>query len=173
MTQQEIETERLLMRRWREDDKTPFAAICADPHVMKWIGTGETRSPEQAAEAIRSFEMEWHTKGYGLFAVELKETGGLLGFTGLSTPYFLPEVLPVVEIGWRFAKQSWGRGYATEAAKTALAFGQNDIGLGTIVGIYQTGNRASQRVMEKLGMVFDRETVDPTCGRAVRVYRTK
>tara|TARA_E500000305_G_scaffold111938_1_gene129628 strand:- start:3150 stop:3482 length:333 start_codon:yes stop_codon:yes gene_type:complete len=106
-----------------------------------------------------------------LFAVESKQTDDLIGFTGLSWPVFLPEVLPSVEIGWRFSKSSWGKGYATEAALAALAFGVNELGITDIVSIYQVGNGASARIMQKLGMVFDRRIIDPTCGREVEVYR--
>ena len=99
-------------------------------------------------------------------------SGAFLGFAGLSTPDFLPEVMPAVEIGWRFDRTHWGNGYATEAATAALEFGRDVRSLGPIVSICQTGNDASRRIMQKLGMVFDRRTVDPTCGRAVEVYRT-
>jgi RimJ/RimL family protein N-acetyltransferase len=166
-----IETERLILRRWRDDDRTPFAAMCSDPDVMRYIGDGSTRSIEQAGNSIDSFEKEWAEKGYGLFAVELKYTGKLIGFTGLSWPDFLPEILPSVEIGWRFDRRSWGNGYATEAAIAALSFGVNDLRITDIVSICQTGNDASERIMHRLGMTFDRKTVDPSCNRQVHVYR--
>jgi len=171
MTRPEIETARLRLRGWRPEDHAPFAALCADPDVMRHIGSGATRTPEEAARAIRSFERGWSTRGYGLFAVADKRSGGLIGFAGLSSPQFLPEILPSVEIGWRFAKASWGRGYATEAASAALAFGVTDLGITDIVSICQTGNAASERIMQKLWMRLDRRTIDPSCGRAVTVYR--
>lgn len=171
MTRHEINTERLLLRGWKPEDHAPFAAMCGDPEVMRYIGNGSTRTPDDAARYIGSFEREWTERGFGLFAVESKQTGGLIGFTGLSWPVFLPEVLPSVEIGWRFSKSSWGKGYATEAASAALAFGVNELGITDIVSIYQVGNGASARIMQKLGMVFDRRTIDPTCGREVEVYR--
>lgn len=106
-----------------------------------------------------------------MFAVESKQTSDLIGFTGLSWPDFLPEVLPSVEIGWRFSKPSWGKGYASEAAVAALSFGVSELGITDIVSIYQIGNAASGRIMQKLGMIFDRRTIDPTCEREVEVYR--
>src|SRR5262249_22355319 len=118
-----FETERLLMRRWRDDDVEPFAAICADPEVMRYIGSGTVRSVEQARASIRGFEREWENKGFGIFALQLLEGGQLIGFTGLSEPSFLPEIMPAVEIGWRLSRASWGKGYATEAARAALNFG--------------------------------------------------
>lgn len=171
MTQYRITTERLLLRGWTPEDYAPFAAICADPDVMRHIGNGKTRTADDALRYIALFEKEWCERGFGLFAVESRQTGDLIGFTGLSSPDFLPEVLPSVEIGWRFAKASWGQGYASEAAAAALSFGTNDLGITDIVSISQIGNHASTRIMRKLGMVFDRRTIDPTCDREVEVYR--
>ncbi|NMM45788.1 GNAT family N-acetyltransferase [Rhodospirillaceae bacterium KN72] len=171
MARHAVETDRLLLRRWLDKDYAPFAEICADPAVMRYIGNGSTRTAEQASKAIIKFETEWAEKGYGLFAVEQKQTGEFIGFTGFSWPGFLPEVLPSVEIGWRFSKHCWGNGYASEAASAALSYGTSALHLTDIVSIYQIGNAASERIMQKLGMVFDCKTVDPTCGRDVAVYR--
>ena len=167
-----IKTGRLLLRRWGDDDVEPFAAMCSDPEVMRYIGSGATRTPAQAQASIEAYEREWEENGFGLFAVERLEDGSFLGFTGLSEPTFLPEIMPAVEIGWRFSRQSWGKGYASEAALAALDFGLRKRGLSEIVGVYQAENHASGRIMQKLGMGFVRETIDPTCGRLVRVYRT-
>jgi len=167
-----ITTSRLLLRRWRGEDIEPFAAMCSDPEVMRYIGSGDTRTREQAAAAILTFETMWEEQGYGLFAVELLGSEQLIGFTGLAEPTFLPEIMPAVEVGWRFARQSWGNGFATEAARAALDFGLVKLELPEIVSIHQVDNRASGRIMQKLRMQFDRETLDQTCGRLVRVYRT-
>jgi RimJ/RimL family protein N-acetyltransferase len=172
MSQRSINTGRLLLRRWRDDDIVPFAALCSDPEVMRYIGSGATRTPAQARASIYVYEREWEEKGYGLFAVERLEDSRFLGFTGLAEPTFLPEIMPAVEIGWRFARHAWGHGYATEAAQAALDFGLQKVGLSEIVSIHQTENHASGRIMQKLGMRFDREAIDPTCGRSIRVYRT-
>jgi RimJ/RimL family protein N-acetyltransferase len=171
MTQHTINTERLLLRGWKPDDHAPFAAMCSDPDVMRCIGNGRTRTADDAARYIGSFEKEWNERGFGLFAVESTQTGDLIGFTGLSWPDFLPEVFPSVEIGWRFSKLSWGKGYASEAATAALSFGVNELGITDIVSICQIENGASARIMQKLGMIFDRRTIDPTCEREVEVYR--
>lgn len=172
MSQPSIKTARLLLRRWRDDDVDPFAAMCSDPEVMRYIGSGATRTRAQAQASIESYQHDWEEKGFGLWAVELLDDGEFLGFTGLSEPTFLPEIMPAVEIGWRFARQSWGKGYASEAARAALEYGLNDLGLSEIVSIYQAENHASERIMQKLGMFFDRDAIDPTCGRPIRVYRT-
>jgi RimJ/RimL family protein N-acetyltransferase len=167
-----FETDRLLLRRWRDDDVKPFAAICADPEVMCYIGSGAVRSIEQTRASILAFERDWEKKGYGIFALEILESGQLIGFAGLSEPNFLPEIMPAVEIGWRLSRAAWRKGYATEAARAALNFGLTVLSLPEIVSIYQVANEASGRIVQKLGMKFDRETIDPSCGRRVRVFRT-
>ncbi|MHA1555219.1 MAG: GNAT family N-acetyltransferase, partial [Alphaproteobacteria bacterium] len=137
-----IDTGRLLLRFWRDDDGRPFAAICADPEVMKWIGDGTTRSHDEVREAIKRYEHGWSTRGYGLFAVDLKESGRLIGFAGFIIPTFLPEIMPAVELGWRLGRPYWGRGYGTEAAAAALDFGRTHCGLESVVSICQVGNAA-------------------------------
>jgi RimJ/RimL family protein N-acetyltransferase len=171
MERQKLQTERLVLRRWRSEDHSPFAAICADPDVMAFIGDGSVRTPEQASGLIDHAEKAWDENGYGLFAVELRDTGELIGFTGLAHPYFMPELLPSVEIGWRLGKAHWGMGYATEAAKEALAFAIRLPTIEEIVSICQIDNVASVRVMEKIGLKLDRHGIDPTCRRDVMVYR--
>lgn len=162
-----------MLRRWKAADIEPFATICGDPEVMRYVGSGASRTVEETRATIRAWEWEWDQKGYGLFAVELLENGRLIGFAGLGEPTFLPEIMPTVEIGWRLARSAWGRGYATEAATAALRFGLHDLRLPEVVSIHQVGNDASAGVMRKIGMTFDRETVDPSCGRTVHVFRIK
>ncbi|MEU6001294.1 GNAT family N-acetyltransferase [Streptomyces sp. NPDC047197] len=166
-----IQTPRLVLRRWRESDVAPMAVINADPEVMRWIGDGSVHDgEEQTRSTMAMWERGWETEGFGLFAVEDRATGELAGFTGLSVPHYLPEVLPAVEIGWRLGRPFWGRGLATEAARAALDFGFADRGLERIVSVAQVGNVASERIMNKLGMRVERATLDPYCGRAVRVH---
>jgi len=166
----QLQTQRLLLRRWKESDLEPYSIICADSEVMKWIGNGDVCTRQQCAAAIRSFERSWEENGYGLFAVERRDTGALIGFTGLAIPNFLPEVLPAVEIGWRLAKSAWGNGFATEAAKASMSYGFDACKLDRIVSIHQIGNAASGKIMTKIGMTFERETIDPSCDRTVHVY---
>jgi RimJ/RimL family protein N-acetyltransferase len=165
-----LETPRLVLRRWRDDDITPMAAINADPDVMRWIGSGMVADQERTAAGIAGCESAWDEHGFGLFAVEVRQTSELAGFTGLAIPSFLPEIMPAVEIGWRLGRPYWGQGFATEAAHAALHFAFVDRGLDRIVSIHQIGNDASERVMQKLGMRLDRETIDPSCNRPTRVY---
>ncbi len=165
-----LETPRLILRRWREEDVAPMAAVNADPEVMRWIRDGSVRDEQQTRDGIQAWESEWESQGFGLFAVEIRSTGELAGFTGLSVPNFLPEVLPAVEVGWRLGRSHWGQGLATEAAVAAVRFGFEERGLERIVSITQVGNDASERIMTKLGMHPVRETVNPTYGRRVRVF---
>jgi len=165
-----ITTNRLCLRRWKAEDIEPYAELCADPEVMRWIGAGAVRTKEECVTAIENFERFWDENGFGLFAVERSENQSLIGFTGLAIPDFLPQVMPSIEIGWRFARVAWGYGYATEAAQASLDFGFTELGFERIVSIHQVGNGASGRIMEKLGMSPFLETIDPSCGREVKVY---
>jgi RimJ/RimL family protein N-acetyltransferase len=166
-----LETERLVLRRWDIDaDLDAYAALCADPDVMRYIGDGTTRTRAECEEQLRSFEQTWSDRSFGLFATELSATGELIGFIGLAVPDFLPEIMPAVEIGWRLSRASWGRGYATEGARAALVYGFDRVGLDRIVSVHAVGNDPSGNVMQKIGMHLDRETIHPRTGRGVRVY---
>lgn len=166
----ELQTPRLLLRRWRGDDVGALAEIYGDPEVMRFIGDGSVRDRAQTAAGLALMEREWDERGLGLFAVEVRETGQLAGWVGLAVPTFLPEVLPAVEIGWRLGRPLWGRGIATEGARAVLRFGFVDCGLDRIISIRHVDNRASGRVMDKIGLRFDRRTVVPPHGQPVEVY---
>jgi RimJ/RimL family protein N-acetyltransferase len=166
-----IDTERLVLRRWDVDrDLDAYAAICGDPEVMRYIGDGSVAARDECAERLEHFETTWRERGFGLFALERRDTGELIGNTGLAVPDFLPEILPAVEIGWRLGRAHWRQGFATEAARAVLAFAWDPVGLDRVVSIHAVGNDASGNVMQKIGMHLDRETVHPTNGRSVRVY---
>jgi len=166
-----LETDRLVLRRWDLDaDLDPFAAMCADPDVMRYIGDGSTQTRAECVDRLRAFEASWRERSFGLFAAELTATGEMIGFAGLAVPDFLPEIMPSVEIGWRLARAHWGRGYATEAARAVLTFALDRVGLDRIVSAHAVGNEASANVMRKIGMHLERETIHPGNGRGVRVY---
>jgi ribosomal-protein-alanine N-acetyltransferase len=149
----ELGTPRLTLRRWREDDRDPFSAINADPRVMEFFLAPLTR--DESDELIARIEQEFEERGFGLWALELRETGELIGFTGLSVPGFEAHFTPAVEVGWRLAAAAWGRGYATEAAAAALEFGFGQAGLEEVISLTSAGNRRSRAVMERLGMSRD------------------
>lgn len=165
-----LETPRLFLRRWRDDDLDGFAAVNAQPEVMRYIHDGRTLDRAATAERLANYQRHWDQQGFGLYAVEIKETGELAGFTGLAVPTFLPEIMPAVEIGWRLGRAYWGRGLATEAAEAVVAHTRAELALRRLVSIHIVGNEASARVMVKLGMSLERETVQPDTGRRVRVY---
>ena len=137
---------------------------------MRWIGDGSVRDRAQTQAALDRFRAAWDTQGYGLFAAE--EEGVLVGWIGLAVPRFLPEILPAVEIGWRLARGAWGRGLATEGARAVLAFGFDDVGLDRVVSVCHAQNTASEHVMIKLGMHWDRDVVVPVSGVPARCTRS-
>ena len=149
----DLTTDRLLLRQWRDSDREPFAALNADPAVMEHFPALQTR--EQSDDLIDRNIPELDGRGWGLWAMEVKDTGEFIGFTGLNVPTFEAPFLPGVEIGWRLAKGAWGNGYATEAARAALAYAFGPAGLDEIVSFTATTNLPSQRVMQRIGMVHD------------------
>jgi RimJ/RimL family protein N-acetyltransferase len=165
-----LETPRLILRRWREEDVAPMAAVNADPEVMRWIRDGSVRDEQQTRGGIQAWESEWESRGFGLFAVEIRSTGELAGFTGLSVPDYLPEVLPAVEIGWRLGTFPLGAGLCHRGRCGRPSVRVRRARLERIVSIAQVGNDASERIMTKLGMHPVRESVNPVGGRRVRVF---
>ena len=146
----EPETARLYLRQWRDSDYAQFARINADPCVMKYFPTCLDRQASDAmADRIRVLIA---SRGWGVWAVELKQTQTLIGFVGLHIPTDDLPFKPCVEIAWRLAADCWGRGYATEAAKAALQVGFDTLEMAEIVSFTSLLNRRSQAVMERLGM---------------------
>lgn len=143
-----LRTERLVLRRWREDDREPFAVLNADPLVMGHFPQPLTRAQSDAL--VDRIEAGFDEHGFGLWAVEAD--GAFVGFTGLSVPAFEAPFLPSVEVGWRLARSAWGRGWATEAAAAALAVGFGPLGLREVVSFTAVENARSEAVMQRLGM---------------------
>jgi RimJ/RimL family protein N-acetyltransferase len=151
--QHELRTERLLLRRWREADREPFAALNADPRVMEYLSAPYTRPDSD--ELITRIEREFDRRGYGLWALQIRASEELVGFTGLQVPSFEASFTPAVEVGWRLVRSAWGQGYATEAGRAAVAFGFEQAGLREIVSFTSTANLRSRAVMERIGMSHD------------------
>ncbi len=154
-----ITTPRLVLRPFRADDRTAFAALNADPEVRAFFpGVLSREESDSFAERI---EQSFRDRGFGFFAVEVRDGATFVGFCGLSVPSFDPALLPTtgtpVEIGWRLSRAAWGHGYATEAAKAALVFGFETLGLAEIVSFTVPHNVRSRRVMERIGMVHEPE----------------
>lgn len=148
-----VETERLLLRAWRDDDREPFAALNADFEVMEHFPAPLTRRESDAL--IERIRHHFDAHGYGLWALEVRESGDFVGFTGLVHQSFPAHFTPAVEVGWRLDRNVWGQGYATEAARAALEHGFGAVGLDEIVSMTAVGNTRSRRVMERLGMTRD------------------
>jgi ribosomal-protein-alanine N-acetyltransferase len=147
-----IETERLILRPWRDADRAPFAAMNADPRVMEFMPTRLTR--EQSDRQVDRFIEMLASTGMTFYAVEERASGAFIGAEGLFPVGQLP-FAPAVEIGWRLRPEAWGKGYASEAARAVLAHGFGPLGLDEIVAYTAALNIRSQRVMERIGMVRD------------------
>ena len=153
-----LRTPRLILRPWRPEDAEPFAALNADPLVMEHFPSTLTRAESDAGiERIRGVLAK---HGFCFWAVEAPGVAPFIGFCGLSVPGFTTSFSPFVEIGWRLAREHWGRGYATEAARAALRFGFEEKGLSEIVSFTVPRNVRSRAVMERLGMRHTGETFD-------------
>lgn len=156
-------TERLVLRRWRDEDRGPFAALNADPEVREHLMGVLTAAQSDAF--FDRIEAHWNAHGWGLWAIEVPGVAPFVGYTGLW-PAPLPSG-PAVEVGWRLARAHWGRGYATEAGRAALRFGFESLDLAEIVSFTVPANMRSIRVMERLGLErevtgdFDHPSVDP------------
>ena len=149
----ELRTERLLLRQWVQDDLEPFAAQGADPEVMRHFPAPLSRAQSEAL--ARDIARAIAQRGWGLWAVEVIGGARFIGFVGLNEPAFEAQFTPAVEVGWRLSREHWGHGYATEAARAALDFGFDQLGLDEIVSMTATANARSRRVMERLGMTRD------------------
>ncbi len=147
-----IETERLLMRRWRAEDRGPFAALNADPAVMEHMQ--DLMTGEQSDAFVDRIEAWWDEHDWGLWAIEVPGVAPFIGYVGLwPADYATGE--PMVEVGWRLALEHWDNGYATEAAREALRFGFEEVGLDEIVSFTVSQNERSWRVMERIGLRRD------------------
>jgi RimJ/RimL family protein N-acetyltransferase len=149
----ELDTARLRLRQWCDEDLGPFARLNADPEVMAFFPSRLERAASDAmASRIRGAIAE---RGWGFWAVEERASGVFIGFIGLQPPAARLPFSPCIEIGWRLARAYWGKGYATEGARASLRAGFEQLGLGEIVSFTALGNRRSRAVMERLGMLED------------------
>jgi RimJ/RimL family protein N-acetyltransferase len=149
----ELTTERLLLRQWRDDDLEPFAALNADPEVMRYFPAPLT--PAQSEETAGYIRAMIDRQGWGLWAVEVRGGAPFIGFVGLNRPTFEADFMPTVEVGWRLDRPYWSRGYATEAAAASLTFAFDQLRCPEIVAFTAVANERSRRVMQRLGMSHD------------------
>lgn len=145
----ELQTNRLLLRQFRQDDIDAYADMVADEECMRFVGGVGDRG--DAWRRMAKWAGQWILRGYGEFAIEEKSSGN---FVGLCGPYY-PIDWPQVELGWTIARASWGRGYATEAANACAQWMFDDLGFPRIISMIDPENAASIRVAEKLGETQD------------------
>jgi RimJ/RimL family protein N-acetyltransferase len=160
-----LETERLRLRAFRNSDLDPYAALCADPEVMRYLGTGVTLSRPDAWRSMAGILGHWRLLGYGMFALEEKATGAFVGRAGFLDPPGWPDF----EIGWVLAREHWGKGYAVEAARAARDYAFGPLGRDHFVSLIRPANQRSIRVAEKLGERLAGET--ELLGSPCLIYR--
>ena len=149
-----LETERLTLRGFREDDLDEMAAISADPEVTKWVGDDDGLSREDTWRRIAYWVGHWELRGCGQWALIERETGRLVGRAGLLQP----EAWPGLEVGWLVAREHWGRGFAPEAGRASADWARDELGATHIISLIEDSNERSARVAEKLGMSVEGRT---------------
>lgn len=163
-TTTELLTPRLRLRRWVDADAAPLDALNADPEVTRLLTRAAGPGFHRAAEA------HWAEHGIGPWAVEERETGTLVGFVGIGYPLAIPDLAHRPELGWRLARSTWGRGYATEAAGAARDHALGPAGLRSLVSIIHPLNHRSLRVAAKLGLRLEGRARSPHLNRDVEVW---
>jgi RimJ/RimL family protein N-acetyltransferase len=170
-TVDELVTQRLRLRRWREGDREPMTVINRDPEVTEFLNPPVDRAATE--RFLVQAQAHWQEHDFGHWALELRQgprTGQLLGFAGIAYPTFLPPVAHRPELGWRLARWGWGQGLATEAAAAARADAWDRLGLEELISIIHPENVRSRRVAEKLGMRIERQVHHAQLGRDVDVW---
>lgn len=142
-----LETARLMLRAFKEEDAEAYHQCCSDKAVMKYIGKGATLDIEASWKQITFFLGHWELRGFGMWAVESKAAGQFVGRIG----FHQPQNWPGLEIGWLIRKEDWGKGYATEGAELALDYGRQSLNLKNIISLIHPLNNASIKVAEKIG----------------------
>jgi RimJ/RimL family protein N-acetyltransferase len=147
-----IETDRLLLRRWEEHDREPFAQMNADPRVMEFL---HPLSRAESGLLVDRIESRFRERGFGLYAVELRREQLFIGIVGLVVPAFEAHFTPCVEIGWRLSADHWGHGFATEGALAVVLHAFGPLGLDALASFTVPANLRFRRVMEKIGITHN------------------
>ena len=165
-----IDTPRLLLRPFTIDDAAAYWPLVSLPDVLRYTGEQARTSLEEARQVLLTRPLhDYQAHGYGRMACIEKTSGRLVGFSGLKFVDDLQEV----DVGYRFLPDCWGKGYATESARALMAQGRAICGITRIIGLVQPANGASSRVLEKLGLAYER-TFDPNDGHGpVKLYATR
>jgi RimJ/RimL family protein N-acetyltransferase len=173
MTSDELSTPRLRMRSWRTQDEAPMAAINRDPEVTRYLNRPVDETSVQAF--FRLVTAHWDEHGFGFWALESREPGSegrFVGFVGVAYPTFLPELAARPELGWRLAREAWGRGLASEAARAARDDAFARLRLPELISIIHPENARSRRLATRLGMAVERQVRNPLLDCDVDVWRT-
>ncbi len=163
MDEVRLETDRLILRWFREDDFPAYLSMAQDPEVMKFL-TGAPQPETEAWKAMAAHIGHWYFRGYGVWAVEEKSTGKLVGRIGLMNPAGWPGF----ECGWTLARESWGKGYATEGAQRALEYAFTELDRDHVISLIAPANINSIKVAERLGEKVEGET--ELLGKQVLIY---
>jgi RimJ/RimL family protein N-acetyltransferase len=166
----ELETPRLVLRPFESGDRDVLAALFAEESTW-WYPLRRAMTAEETEQFIERQLERYRGPHPAVHAVIERSTGRLVGYAGLSVPYFLPEVLPAVELGWRFGEAFRGRGYATEAGLRAAQWGFDELGFDEIVSIFEPENIRSGMVMDRIGFDAGEPTVHPGRGYPLLVRR--
>ncbi len=164
MNEVRLETDRLILRWFREDDFDDLYEITSNAEVMRFLGDGQPVTPLETWRQMASWMGHWYFRGYGGWAVEEKATGRVVGRIGFS----YPETWPGFELGWSLARASWGKGYATEGARRALEHAFTDMNRDHVISLIAPENVASIKVAERLGETVEGET--EVMGHHVLIY---
>jgi len=149
-----IETERLVLREWRDTDVNSYARICADPEVMRFMVPARGLSHAEAAYDVQGLREHWTRHGFGHWAVEEKASGALVGRTGIKRHSDWALDPENTEAGWLYGQRFWGKGYASEAAREVVLYGLEKLGSPEVISIAHPDNAGSRRVMEKAGLTY-------------------
>jgi RimJ/RimL family protein N-acetyltransferase len=166
------ETERLRLHPWTTAFTAALARVNADPLVMRFLTGGAPMSLAETEVQSAYLQAHWNEFGFGLWAVEVKATVEVIGFTGLAHPRWFPELADEVEVGWRLHPSAWGHGYATEAGTEALRTAFADVTLDRVISIIDVTNHRSLAVARRLGLSEDRVTPHPERPGDVAIYAT-
>jgi len=147
-----LETERLLLRPLREEDLDDYARFAADPETMQYVGGTLTRT--EAWKQMAAILGHWQLRGYGLWAVEHRESRIFIGRIG----FINPDGWPGFELGWLLGREYWGNGFATEGARTALEYAFKELAQPHVISLIHPANARSARVAERLGEKIEGKT---------------
>ncbi|MDO8188561.1 GNAT family N-acetyltransferase [Conexibacter sp. JD483] len=166
-----LTTSRLLLREWQAGDEKPMATINRDPEVVRHLN--RPVDPDAVNGFFATVTAHWDQHGFGFWAIEPRVgplAGRFVGFVGVAYPTFLPELAQRPELGWRLARESWGAGYATEAAVAARDDAATRLGFDDLISIIHPDNERSQRVAAKVGMTIEGPVFNPHLNMAVDIW---